>query len=1113
MTYDDCFRPIVRKVYAGEKGELVQDAILTPIKRLNDIHLDRPFVPDTTKLQPIDSVKPFKPVIPSEDGVIKLLSETRWEYDRYGNMISEKSAPCGISEFTGTTYAYDANGRYLLSQTDALGRTTSYEEYDKFGNPIRITDYLGKTSCHSYDDWGQLLTTAYPDGTIINTKYNWGGIGAYTITTTSNLQSEKVTHYDAAGRELRKGMKRFDGRWQYTDYAYNSKGQLEKTSLPFRGTQAKFWSVSAYDDFGRPVSVTEASGKVTSWAYEGTSVTENKNGMPTTRTADANGNIVSVTDPGGTITYTLRSDGQPSSVTAPGGVITSFSYDSYGRKTKVTDPSAGTYTDALVWNADGSSVVTCTNPNGTVITHTDKYGRTTKVERPGEYNTIYSYDCHGRLIREESTNGTGREMTYDGYGRVLSVKETIPDGKWLRKTYSYGSGGLLNTVGYESQSGHITTESYSYSNGHNTGITLSDGTVVRCLEGENDLGQPIAITTGEVLREYGFSSFGLPVYRRMEGGELQDFQYVFDANTGNLLMRQDDTRGLTESFGYDLMNRLVSMSGRGVGYSDNGNITSIDGVGTMSYSVASKPYQIDWLTLESDDLVSENKQSISYTCYSRPSVLQEGGRSAAFTYNGDGDRVKMYVADGAVSRLTRYYIGGQYEMDLKGAATKERLYVGGDAYSSPMVLERSSGGSWTPYNIGRDYLGNITHIATVDGVLVAEYSYDPWGRLRNPETQEIYLPGEEPELFLGRGYTGHEHLPWFGLINMNARLYDPLLGRFLSPDPYVQMPDFTQNFNRYSYCLNNPLAYVDENGEVFFTTAVIVSMCVGVAIGYAAGIYRGYKIAQSKNANGLQTAAYMLGGGLIGGVAGGAAVLAGAAVGAVVGIGGFVGGALAGGAAGFTGGFINGFGMTLLDGGTLSDASSAAALQGLVGGVSGALIGGVIQGSVDAAQGKNFWNGKIIPKDSQPKNVFEPIRDNTAPEINKPQLEHPKELAELSYPKANELQSQPAIKMASPEQIKGFVFSEDAMEKAVQYAFLENNMSHYFKPKHNFAELVNLMGSEEAVVRAALTAANGHFPESGKFVVQISLYTYDVCLRGSIVNGVPKLGTMFVPVL
>jgi hypothetical protein len=49
---------------------------------------------------------------------------------------------------------------------------------------------------------------------------------------------------------------------------------------------------------------------------------------------------------------------------------------------------------------------------------------------------------------------------------------------------------------------------------------------------------------------------------------------------------------------------------------------------------------------------------------------------------------------------------------------------------------------------------------------------------------------------------------------MNARLYDPALGRFLSPDPYVQAPGFSQSFNRYAYCLNNPLRYTDPSGEI-----------------------------------------------------------------------------------------------------------------------------------------------------------------------------------------------------------------------------------------------------------------------------------------------------------
>lgn len=81
-------------------------------------------------------------------------------------------------------------------------------------------------------------------------------------------------------------------------------------------------------------------------------------------------------------------------------------------------------------------------------------------------------------------------------------------------------------------------------------------------------------------------------------------------------------------------------------------------------------------------------------------------------------------------------------------------------------------------------------------------------------------------LLLGwRGYTGHKHLPMFGLVNMNARLYDLVIGRFLSPD-------MRQNFNRYSYALNNPLRYTDSNEEFFGVPVVLLAG--GFLTGYVA---------------------------------------------------------------------------------------------------------------------------------------------------------------------------------------------------------------------------------------------------------------------------------------
>ena len=102
--------------------------------------------------------------------------------------------------------------------------------------------------------------------------------------------------------------------------------------------------------------------------------------------------------------------------------------------------------------------------------------------------------------------------------------------------------------------------------------------------------------------------------------------------------------------------------------------------------------------------------------------------------------------------------------------------------------------------------GSLTAISDATGNLVESLSYDPWGRRRNPDNWNDY---NVTSTLFDRGFTGHEHLTQFGLINMNGRVYDPFLARFLSPDPFVQSPDYSQNYNRYSYAFNNPLKYTD----------------------------------------------------------------------------------------------------------------------------------------------------------------------------------------------------------------------------------------------------------------------------------------------------------------
>ena len=239
-------------------------------------------------------------------------------------------------------------------------------------------------------------------------------------------------------------------------------------------------------------------------------------------------------------------------------------------------------------------------------------------------------------------------------------------------------------------------------------------------------------------------------------------------------------------------------------------------------------------------------------------------------------------------------------------------------------------------------MGSILQVADNKGNIIEENSFDAWGSRRDPDTQEIYTGTEVPNLMTGRGFTGHEHLDGFGLIHMNARLYDPILGRFLSPDPYVQLPDFTQAMNRYGYCMNRPLCYVDKNGEIIGW--IIAGAIIGGAINVAL------------HADQINSLGQFFGYFGVGAAAGALGPLAGGAVGGA----GFIGGAIGGMVGGAASGFTLGTGNTLMGGGDFANAMVNGAMGAFSGAICGGALGGVIGGGTAIVKRQNFWHGNAI---------------------------------------------------------------------------------------------------------------------------------------------------------
>ena len=172
-------------------------------------------------------------------------------------------------------------------------------------------------------------------------------------------------------------------------------------------------------------------------------------------------------------------------------------------------------------------------------------------------------------------------------------------------------------------------------------------------------------------------------------------------------------------------------------------------------------------------------------------------------------RIRMVEETDGLTR-TKDYVGVcEYITEDDGENTSEKTltYLVGP-YGVFAVVEQQDNEESMHY-ILKDHLGSWTTITDSEGNVEQELSFDAWGNLRNPATWSGSYSGTP---MFDRGYTGHEHMTTFGLINMNGRCYDPLTSSFLSVDAYVQDPTSAQAFNRYAYCSYNPLRYTDPTG-------------------------------------------------------------------------------------------------------------------------------------------------------------------------------------------------------------------------------------------------------------------------------------------------------------
>jgi RHS repeat-associated protein len=811
-----------------------------------------------------------KEIIEGEDSNLCLV--TTHAYDGYGNRLSsttrncngstgnEAAAPTGAAVFTSRTVltAYQSGtgypaGEFPTSNTDALTHTETKTYDGRFGVVLTHKDPNLVQTTQTYDVFGRPSLLTKGDGTKVQLTYNFcsgvnGGtascpaLAAYVVKS-QPFASDGVTangawtqaYYDILNRVVSTQTLGFDGSSVVVvSTAYDVLGHVASTSRPHFSTGASQLTSFTYDSVDRATLRTNPDTSTEGTSYNGLTVTStNELSQTKTRTRNGQGQLITATDTASqTISYVYDPFGELAQTTDPAGNVVSSSHDLRGRKIRSVDPDMGTWTYA--YDALGQ-LVSQTNGNNQTSTVTyDVGGRVTARAEP-DLSSTFTYDsCTngiGKLCSAASNDGYSRSNTYDTLSRPLSTTTTADT--TYTTSVTYDTNGRVASQGYP---GGVTVNLAYTSLSYLQKVTdASSGTIYWQANTADAEGHITALAYGNGIATgnvFDPKTGRLNTSQAGSGNGVVNLSYVYDT-LGNVKIRQDITQSLTETFIYDNLNRVKSSSVNSTGagivtltysYDALGNMATRSDVGTYTYGpVNSRPHAVASISgtvntsfsYDTDgNMLTGNGRTVTYTSFDMPSTISESGASDTFVYGPEHQRVKRQTATATTIYVNPDNSGGlAYEKDMTsgGATVEERVFVsaGGDPVA---MLKRANGtGSFTPYYLHRDGIGSTIAITNSAGTVIEHLAYEPFGKRRAPDGASDptnAIKGVNSD----RGFTDHEHLDDLTLVHMNGRVFDPLVGRFLSADPNIQFGDDLQSFNRYSYVSNNPLNTRDPTG-------------------------------------------------------------------------------------------------------------------------------------------------------------------------------------------------------------------------------------------------------------------------------------------------------------
>jgi RHS repeat-associated protein len=522
-------------------------------------------------------------------------------YDGFGNITKKTITANGLTSRI-TSYVYDTSGRFLTKTTDIEGLSKTFDYNLSSGVLNSETNQNGLITSYLYDSWcKKTKTTDYLGKSNI---YTYTRIAEKnTITNAGDDGSSVEETFDDLGRKIKIKIKDVAGNFSSVDYLYDIYDRNYKTSEPYLGTSPTLFSVTNYDDYGRPKEIIAHTGKTTDIKYAGLSTTVSDYLKTKISVRNVMGKVVSMTDtPGGNITYTYYANGNLKE-TDYGGVITKITQDGWGRKTELTDPSAGTY--KYEYN-DLGELTKETTPNGYTTYKLNDFGKLDEkqiVAVTGDdiSSTKYTYDSTTKLLLKKefndlkNTTQTTDVYTYDTSKRISKTVETTPFATFT-KDFTYDTFGRIDTetstanAGGKSSSKKIQN---TYQNGsHWQILDALTSSVLWETNSVNAKGQVLTAVNGPLSISNTYDTKGYVSQFKYDLAATPTTNVLtldtdFDALSGNLKTRTNSLFSRNEAFDYDNLDRLTKYTNAlGIqetqAYDDRGRITQ-NNIGTYEY--------------------------------------------------------------------------------------------------------------------------------------------------------------------------------------------------------------------------------------------------------------------------------------------------------------------------------------------------------------------------------------------------------------------------------------------------------------------------------------------------------------------------------------------------